>query len=67
MNNVCKSCQHGESHLMYLEPIQNIKIISHFYPSDHILVYDKYGRWDVRVIKKGAVNIVLIIKFIKCH
>ena len=43
MNNVRKACQYGELHLMYLEPIQHIKIISDFCPSNRILVYDELG------------------------
>ena len=41
MNHVCIVCKHGEFHLLYLEPIHNIKIISDFCPSDRILVYDE--------------------------
>ena len=41
MNNIREACQHGEFNLLYLEPIQHIKIFSDFFPSDPILVYDK--------------------------
>ena len=43
MNNVRKVCQHGKFNVLYLKPIQHIKIISDFCPSDRILVYDKLG------------------------
>ena len=43
MNDVRKACQNGELHLLYLEPIQHIRIISDFCPSHRILVYDKLG------------------------
>ena len=33
--------QQGEFHLLYLEPIQHIRIISDFFPSNRILVYEK--------------------------
>ena len=43
MNNVHEACQNEKFHLLYLEPIQHIKIISDFCPSDRILVYEKIG------------------------
>ena len=43
MNTKHEAGQHGEFHLLYLEPIQHIKIISDFCPSDRFWVYDKLG------------------------
>ena len=43
MNNLRQACQHGGFNFLYLEPIQNIKIISCLCPSDRILVYDELG------------------------
>ena len=38
-----QSAKHGELNFLYLEPIQNITIISHISPRYHILVYDELG------------------------
>ena len=43
MDNVREACQYGGFHLMYLEPIQHIKIIIDLCPRDRILVYDELG------------------------
>ena len=56
MNNLCKACQNGELHLLYMEPIQNIKIISDFCPSDHILVFDELGTDDLQK-KQGRLGL----------
>ena len=43
MNNVHEAGQHGKFHLLFLEPMQHIKIISDLCPSDLILVCDEIG------------------------